>query len=149
MNTQNNEPKHERKIPSQMEYRERAHWKVGEDIITIVGGEEKQPIAFIKLEKYDENKKPVFSCRDVEGNVLAENTTNLYELKRDLKDKEIALTKAMREKDKPQVKQGIETPAPQTETVTKAPAQDKGTELKKVRGSKTAKSKENEQTISR
>lgn len=157
MNTaQNNETKHQRKIPSEMEYREKAHWKVGEDIITVVGGEEKEPIAYIRLEKYDENKKPILACRDLDGNALSENTSNLYKLKRDLKDKEIELTEAMRKKEQPQVENDVETPAPVAEAVvttrestnaSKIPVQEKDNELKKTRRSKT-KVKETEQTIS-
>jgi hypothetical protein len=146
----NNEPKQQRQVPSQMEYREMAHWKVGEDIITVVGGEEKKPIAYIKLEKYDDNKKPVLSCRDLDSNALFENTSNLYELKRDLKDREIALTQAMQQKEQQQVhnQEQVETPAVQSKVAQKIPDQEKGNELKKVRRTKADKSKEPEQTIS-
>ena len=138
-----------------MEYREKAHWKIGDDIITVVGGEEKKPIAFIKLEKYDENKKPVLSCRDLDGNPLFASTANLYDLKRDLKNKEVELTQAMQAKEQPQQTtdrpdvpaEQIEVPAPQQESVTKTPNQEKGNELKKVRRSKSDKSQKTEQTI--
>jgi hypothetical protein len=157
MDTQNDKPKHQRTIPSEMEYHEKAHWKVGEDIITVVGGKEKQPIAFIRLEKYDENKKPILSCRDLDGNALAENTSNLYELKRDLKDKEIELTEAMRKKElslehsdhtETLATDHVEVSAPQPDNVSKTHNQEKGNELKKVRSRKNKKTQETEQTIS-
>lgn len=151
MDTQNNQPKQQRSNPSLMEAHEKMAWKVGEDIITVVGGQEKKPIAFIKLERYDDNKRPVFSCRDLDGNPLAEETSNLYQLKRSLKDKEIALTAAMQDKDEPvQTPARGETPATeQSVNAAKAPEADKGNELKKVRRARTVKQKDNEQNLSR
>lgn len=149
MENQNNKLKHPRAVPSEMEYREKAQWKVGDNIITAVGGAEKKSVAFIKLERYDDNKKPVFSCRDLDGNSLSEETSNLYELKRNLKDKEIELTEAMQKKEVSRENPNQDTPPiPQPEKKEKAPEVQKGNELKKVRSKKADKEKENEQTLS-
>lgn len=163
MENQNNEPKQQRKIPSQMEAHEKMHWKVGDDIFTIVGGAEKKPIAFIKLERYDDNKKPVFSCRDLDGNSLSEETSNLYELKRDLKNKEIELTQAMRKKELsrenpvPQNAQQVNNPEQVQQPVNNVQSEQKTvkektsrrkSELKEVRNEKD-NDQQKEQTVTR
>ena len=152
MENQNNESKQQQKNPGLMIAHEKMTWKVGEDIIYFTGEEEQKPVAFIKLEKYEEHegkKKPVFSSRDLDGNPLTENTSNLYELKRDIKEKEIELTEAMRKKELSRENpERIEIPASQSENIAKTDENEKGNELKKVRRTKNNKSKENEQNVS-
>lgn len=151
METETNNTKQDERFQSEMEYREKAHWKVGDNIITIVGGTEKKPIAYIKLERYDD-KKPVFSCVDLDGNPLTEETSNLYELKKDLKTKEAALTHAMLDKEQPAKnpeRQEIHAPAQTRQDNTEvAPEIAKKNELKKSR-TRTPKTKENTQSVSR
>lgn len=100
MNTenQNENQKQPRKMPTEIEYHEKGHWTKGENIITVMGGlpsEPKLPIAFIKLLDYDENKKPILAALDLDGNELFERTSNLYQLKKLIREQEQRLTKEM------------------------------------------------------
>ncbi len=95
---QNENQKQPRKLPTEIEYHEKGHWTKGENIIAVMGGlpgEPKTPIAFIKLLDYDENKKPVLSAIDLKENELFERTSNLYQLKKQIRELEQRLTKEM------------------------------------------------------
>lgn len=134
------------------EYQERVQWKTGEDIIRFTDGKHAEPLAYIKLEKYDDNGKPVFSCRDFEGKPLFEdNTNNLYQLKRSLKDKEVELSAALEAKSQSQ-EVSAPTASQEKSEVNKevpVPEKEKGKYLKDARRGKESKHKENEQNISR
>jgi hypothetical protein len=90
-------PTKNEKIISRMYFIEPAVWRIGADFVVAVGNEHepKIPVAYYRIENYDENKKPMFSSRDLEGNELFETTTYLFQLKRKFRDKEIELTQAM------------------------------------------------------
>jgi hypothetical protein len=96
MSTQINKRNNE----SKMYFIEPAVWKKGEVIMTVAVGEKEQlksPVGYIILDGYNENERPVFSSRDLEGHVIFETTVNLYQLKRLFRDNEAALTQAMEE----------------------------------------------------
>ncbi len=149
MNTQENVEKTvpTRKVPTEIEYHEKGHWTKGENIITVMGGlpsESKAPIAHIKLEDYDENKKPILIALDLEGAELFERTSNLYQLKKLIRDQEQRLTKEMIIRNNTpvlEVAQPVETPA--LEQTTEAV---KTNSIRKVRRSKD--SNEQSQSIS-
>ena len=145
MNTPDNNEKSKqaKKIPTEIEYREPGQWKVDENVLTVMGGlpgEEKRPIGFVKLIRYDENKKPELAALDLEGNEIFERSSNLYQLKKQFRDSEERLTKALLIREA--------QPEKTSEIKPEIPAEQKGKELKKVRRTKADKSKENEQIIS-
>src|ERR1044071_4202412 len=79
MSTQENVDKtaRSRKVPTEIEYLEKGHWKKGEQIITVLGGlegEAKRPIGHIILIDYDENKRPILAAVDLEGQEIFERT---------------------------------------------------------------------------
>lgn len=95
---QNEKPKHSRKLQTEIEYLEKGHWEKGKNIITVMGGlpnAAKSPIGYIQLVDYDQNKKPVLAALDPEGNEIFERSSNLYQLKKQFRDSEERLTKAM------------------------------------------------------
>lgn len=98
MTTPNENQKRPQKLPTEIEYHEKGDWKKNENIITVMGGlpgEPKSPIAFVQLLDYDENKKPIITALDLEGNELFERTSNLYQLKKQIREQEQKLTKEM------------------------------------------------------
>jgi len=146
METEKNN-QYQRRIPSNGKYIEVLYWKPGEDIIVLTGGKDNQPLAYIKLEKYDGNGKPVFSCRDFEGKPLFEdNTNNLYQLKRGLKEKEAELAAALEQKSQSQEVSAQaaspEKPEVKSEVPVQSNEQKKGKDLKEARRGKAAKEKE-------
>lgn len=148
MNTQSQDekPKHPRKLPTEIEYHEKAQWEKGKNVITVVGGlpnAAKTPIGFIQLVDYDKNKKPELAALDLEGNEIFERSSNLYQLKKQFRDSEERLTKAMLIRAaSPEVQQNAEqTLSPET------PIVEKDKELKGVRHGK--ETNEQSQTISR
>lgn len=126
MTTSNENQKRPKKVPSEIEFLEKGQWAKGENIITVLGGlpgEAKTPIAFVTLLDYDENKKPILAAVDLEGNELFERTSNLYQLKKQIKESEQRLTKEMIIHNSAPVQQS--TP----EVV--APAEDKSEQIKR------------------
>lgn len=98
MNTENEKPKYPKRIDSEIEFHEKGQWTKGEHIITVMGGlpnAPKQPIGYITLVDYDENKKPILSATDLDGNAFIEPSSNLYAIKKEFKAQEQRLTKAM------------------------------------------------------
>ncbi|MEO5643899.1 MAG: hypothetical protein ABIQ40_18670 [Bacteroidia bacterium] len=94
--------RHLRPAVSKMYFLEAARWTVGKDKFTVCIGEEdgpKIPVAYVRIEGFDDNKKAILSCRDLDGNKLFETTNNIYELKCQFQDNEITLTQAMQERD--------------------------------------------------
>jgi len=117
MTTQNENQKKPQKLPTEIEYHEKGDWKKNENIITVMGGlpgEPKTPIAFIKLLDYDE-KKPILTALDLKENELFERTSNLYQLKKQIKEQELRLTKEMIIHNAAPV-QEVEQSAPDTRT---------------------------------
>ena len=96
-NTQTqNAPKKE----SKMLFLEQAQWKKGQAIITILvtrNGNIQEPVGFIYLHEYDENKKPVFISYDAGGNEIFPKSGNLYQLKLEYRAREEELIKKMLE----------------------------------------------------
>lgn len=98
MDTHNEKPKSTQRIPTEIEYHEKGQWAKGERIITVVGGlpgEAKRPIGYITLIDYDENKKPILAATDLDGNEWCERSGNLYQLKKQFREHEARLTKAL------------------------------------------------------
>lgn len=98
MDTHNEKPKPTQRIPTEIEYHEKGQWAKGERIITVVGGltgEAKRPIGYIILIDYDENKKPILAATDLDGNEWCEHSGNLYQLKKQFREQEARLTKAL------------------------------------------------------
>lgn len=157
MENKNNEPKHQHRIPTEIEYVEKGRWKVDENIITVVGGlpnEPKQPVASIKLIGYDDNKKPILAVIDLDGNEITERSSNLYQLKRYCLDNEQRLTKEMLIRKNPE--QVKEQPVEQPEVKKEIPEIQKessevkkGKDLKSIRKGTEEKQKENEQNLTR
>lgn len=148
MEITNEKPKHTRPTPTEIEYLEKAQWKVGEDIITVRGGlpnEEKQPIATIRLNGYDGNKKPILSVHDLDGQEITERSSNLYDLKKQVRDAEERLTKQMLIK-----RDGVPAPEPEQKqegiVLTPAPEEKEG-ERKHVR--RKNNTKDNSHEVSR
>lgn len=147
-NENNNQRQH--RFMSNGEFQERVQWKVGEDIVKFTDGKNAEPLAYVKLEKYDDNGKPVFSCRDFEGKPLFEdNPNNLYQLKRSLKDKEVELSAALEEKTI-----SVEVTEPlaiqdKPEVIKEVPVKEKSPsrELKQTRRGKEGKQQDNEQNL--
>lgn len=155
MENENSKPKHQRRIPSEMEAHETMQWRVGENIITMMGGlsnEPKQPVATIRLVGYDENRKPVLALLDLDGNEIAERSSNLYQLKKYCLDNEQRLTKDMLNRMNP--RQEKEQPTAETEvkqetaeTKKETPHEKKSNSLKAARKGAEEKHKENEQYL--
>lgn len=147
MKDETEKPKHQRRIPTEVEYHEKGQWKVNENIITIMGGipnEPKQPIAHIRLFGYDDNKKPILAVLDTQDNELTERSSNLYQLKKYCLDHEQRLTKEMLNRLNPEV--AHEEPVhEEPEIKQEIPEEKKENEIKAVRKSKT---KDTTQTIS-
>lgn len=146
----NDQPKHERRVPTEIEYVEKGRWKVDENIITIMGGvpnEPKQPIASIKLIGYDDNKKPILAVLDLNSNEITERSSNLYQLKKYCLDNEQRLTKEMLSPKNPEHEK--EQPVVQPEVKKETPEVKKGKDLKSIRKGADEKHKENEQNLTR
>lgn len=98
MDTHNEKPKPTQRIPTEIEYREPGQWKIGQTVLTVMGGlpdEEKRPIGYVELEGYGEDKKPILIAKDLEGNELCERSGNLYAIKKEFLRLEQMLTKDM------------------------------------------------------
>ncbi len=96
----NTENKNQINNESKMYFIEKAQWKKGEDILTIVVGEKNEDrdvVGYVRLEGYDENKKPILISTGLDGNELFPVSNNLFEVKKQFKDNEKRLTQVMEE----------------------------------------------------
>lgn len=135
-----------RKSATEMEYHEKAQWTKDENIIAVMGGlpgEVKRPIGFIKLVDYDEQRKPILASIDLDGNEIFERTSNLYVLKKQFRDHEARLTKALIIHEA--AKGGEITPSA-SEQIKEQPEQEKANGSKTIRRSRG--SKDNSQEVS-
>lgn len=100
--TPNTEAKHNRPPQSKMYFTELPNWKKSKPVLEVsIGepGEEKQLVGTINLVEYDENKKPHFSAHDIDGNEIFIQDKNLYQLKKQFKDKEQELIAELEERN--------------------------------------------------
>ncbi len=140
-NMSNTEEQNQPINESKMYFIEKAAWKKGEEMMTVVVGEKdesKNVVGYVRLEGYDANRKPILISTDVDGKELFPASNNLFELKKQFKDNERRLIPASQEKEStPEVSEEIqESEESDFEEMPENPEQKKESEVKDLRQKK-------------